>query len=194
MNPSDRPKLKIGVWRAIGGLGNYRLKQLLWPEGLPALVIGVGGAVAILSATNTADRAHFMGTLVQLSGTLLAIVFTALAILVALPAERYLRALQRDEADSDGMRHFLDPFLVAVGTQIAILILASAHGLVASNLSRGVEHAVFCAIGFLLIYGLLDIAALARSLVRHGVLRAAEAVRAAEAQENVHPLPERQSN
>jgi small-conductance mechanosensitive channel len=184
---------KVGVWRSIAALGSYKLKDLLWPEGLPAVIVGAGGAIALLGASELSSRIALMNNVIQLSAALLAVVFTALAIMVALPAGSYLRALQQDDPHSNGMQGFLSPFLVAVGTQIAILILALGYGPVAEHLSRNAEHVVFCVLGFLVIYGLLDVAALARSLVRHGIFRARDAVREAEETENVHALPERRS-
>ena len=42
---SDMPK--VGIMRAIIGLGDYRLRDLIWPEGLPALVLGAGGTEVV---------------------------------------------------------------------------------------------------------------------------------------------------
>jgi small-conductance mechanosensitive channel len=184
---------KVGIWRSVAHLGNYKLKDLLWPEGLPAIAIGIGGALAIVSATELSDRIAFMTTIAQLAAAFLAVVFTALVIMVALPSGSYLSALQKDDPWSNGMKDFLSPFLIAVGTQIAILLLAIGYGLAAQGVSESVEHIAFCVLGFLLVYGLLDIAALARSLVRHGILRARDAVREAEEDKKVHSLPGRRS-
>jgi len=169
MSPdADLPK--IGVWRAVG---EFKFKELFWPEGLCALVIGVGGSIPIIATTKVVDRAAAAGDLLILSGAFLAVVFTALAILVSLPSSSYLRLLG---ATSDGgMRRFLDPFLIAVGTQIAIVLLALTYRLVGADLPRWIEHASFGLISFLFIFGLLDIAALARQLVRHGLNRAEDA-------------------
>lgn len=184
---------KVGIWRSVAGLGNYKIKNLLWPEGGPAIVIGAGGAYALASTTQVADRMDLMGTILQLAGAFLAVVFTALAIMVALPSGRYLSALQKDDEQSDGMARFLAPFLLAVGTQIAVLLVALAYGLVADQVSLTVERAAFCLLGFLFVYGLLDIAGLARSLVKHGILRARNAVREFEEEDKVHSLDRRRS-
>jgi hypothetical protein len=189
----DSAAPKVGVWRSLARLGNYPSKNLLWPEGLPALAVGVGGAILVISNSELSDRTDLMGTIVGLAAALLAVVFTALAIMVALPAGSYLRALQRDDPGSDGMAGFLSPFLIAVGTQIAILFLALGYGLVSSHLSDTAEHLAFCLLGFLVAYGLLDVVALARSLVRHGILRARDAIQEADREAQVHTLPERRS-
>lgn len=184
---------RIGVWRAFWRLGDFRLKNLLWPEGLPALLLGGGGAVLLVRAGSVSDRADQMGGVVQLSAALLAVVFTALAIMVALPAGRYLRALQRDDAESDGMQRFLEPFLLVLGVEVLVLLLALVYPLAAESVPAGVEHGAFYALGFLLVYGLLDVVALARSIVRHGIGRAQDAVREAERDEKVTPITERRS-
>jgi hypothetical protein len=134
-----------------------------------------------------------MGTILQLAGAFLAVVFTALAIMVALPSGRYLSALQQDDEWSDGMASFLAPFLVAVGTQIAVLLLAMTYGLAADQVSETVERAGFCLLGFFFVYGLLDIAGLARALVKHGILRARNAVREFEDEAKVQQLHQRRS-
>jgi integrase len=77
-----------------------------------------------------------------------------------------------------GMRRFLDPFLVAVGTQVAIVLLCVAYRLVAQDVAAWetwIEHVAFGLISVLFVFGLFDIAALARQLVRHGILRAVDA-------------------
>lgn len=165
---------KVGVWRAILGLGDLRIKQLLWPEGLPALLLGFGGAVLIVRATSLSTRTSVTGGLVTLAGALLAVSFAALAIVVSLPSSRYLRALS--EGEKGGIQRFLDPFLVSIGMQLAIILLALGYGLLSPHVPRTVEHVAFYSLGFLFVFGLLDIAALARSLVRHGILRSLAAV------------------
>ncbi len=184
---------KIGVWRASAGLLDLRFKQILWPEGLPAVVVGGGGAVLIVRGSSVAERADAMSGILQLNITLLAIVFTALAIVVALPTGSYLRALQKDDPTSDGMIRFLNPFLFAVGVQVLLILYVIAFGLVSAAVSPTVEHLAFYVLGFLLVYGLLDVAGLARSLVKHGVYRAIDAVNEHDANSNVSPMPDRRT-
>lgn len=184
---------KIGAWRAAWRLSDLSLKRLLWPEGLPALVLGGGGAVLLVSASNAAERSHQMNSVVQLSAALLAVVFTALALMVALPSGRYLQALQRDDPDSDGMQRFLEPFLLTLGVEVAVLLLAISYPLAVGSVSAPVEHAAFYVLGFLVVYGLLDVVALARSVVRHGIGRAKESVREAEREGTVARLDDRRS-
>jgi hypothetical protein len=193
-HPKEMPK--IGILRAVGGLANYQLKDVLWPEGLPALLIGLGGSIMVVRATKLTVRLSAVGSLVGLSAALLAVVFAALAILVALPASRYLSALAATKPDESpsGFQRFLNPYLVAVGTQVTILLLAVAYGLVARRIPADVEHVAFYVIGFFFVYGLLDIAGLARSLVRHGVFRSEESATADEPSGDVRRLRDRRDS
>jgi hypothetical protein len=164
---------KIGVWRAVARLGDYKLKEAVWPEAVLAVVIGGGGAALAVRGTDLKDRLDVMGDVLPLAGAFLAVVFAALAIVVSLPATSYLRMLQ--QTPEGGMRRFLDPFLVAVGVQVLLLLLVLGYRLFADSVSWLIEHGAFYFIGFLFVFGLLDIVNLARQLVRHGILRAVDA-------------------
>jgi hypothetical protein len=161
------------VWRAVARLGDYKIRDFVWPEGVFALFIGVGGAVLIVKGTKLAERLDVAGDVLTLAGALLAVVFTALALVVSIPSQDYIRKMA--ETPNGGILRFLDPFLVAVGTQVTIVLLGLAYKLAAAHVPKAVEHAAFYTLGFLLTFGLLDVVALARSLVRHGVNRGVEA-------------------
>lgn len=190
---TDGGPAKVGVWRSAARLGGLRLDEILWPEGLPALIFGAGGAVLLVRASSVSERVGQMDSIVQLGAALLAVVFTALAIMVALPSGRYLQALQNDDPESDGMQRFLEPFLLALGVQLLVVVIALAYALGADAVSPPMEHAAFYVLGFLVVYGLLDVSALARSIVRHGIGRAVESVREAERTEKVTDLDRRRS-
>jgi hypothetical protein len=51
-----------------------------------------------------------------------------------------------------------------------------AYELGAEHVPWQLEHAAFYALSFLVVFGLLDVVALARSLVRHGLNRGIEAL------------------
>lgn len=180
---------RIGVWRAIGRLGDYKVRELAWPESAFALVLGVGGAVAIVHGTTLGNRLDVVGDVLTLAGALLAVVFTALALVVSIPSQDYIRKMA--QTPNGGTMRFLDPFLVAVGTQTSLVLLALAYKLAAEHISRPVEHTAFYAMGFLLVFGLLDVVALARSLVRHGVNRGIEAMSESTGDDAVQSLDRR---
>jgi hypothetical protein len=89
------------------------------------------------------------------------------------------------------MRRFLDPFLVAVGIQFVLLLGLVAYKLLAKSIGGTAEHVVFYVLGFLFVYGVLDVIALARSLVRHGIMRARDAVPEHDDDRKVPTLAER---
>lgn len=167
---------KVGIWRALGRLGDSTVRELLWPEVFFGLVIGLGGALAIIQPTELADRTAIVGDVLALSGALLAVVFTALALVVSIPSNDYLRRMM--EVSGGGLLRFLDPFLIAVATQAAVLLLGLAYSLAAEIVPWQVEHAAFYLLAFLVVFGVLDVVALARSLVRHGLNRGFEASQA----------------
>lgn len=167
----ERP---IGVWRALFAIADYKVREALWPEVVLALLIGGGGSALLLRATTVDQRVDAIGDVLTLAGAFLAVVFAALAIVVSLPSKTYLRMLE--ETRPGGMRLFLDPFLVAAGTQIFLILSAIAYTLAAADLGATFEHAIFYVVGFAFVFGLLDIAGLARQLARHGILRAQDAL------------------
>jgi hypothetical protein len=191
MNSPEEPR--VGIWRAFRALGHYRLVDALWPEVIFGFVIGVGGAVLAIQSTDTATRVEIAADVLALAGVLLAVTFAALAFVVAIPSGGYLRLL--GETSDGGMQRFLDPYLVAVGAQVALILLAIGYRIFAESVSDPVDHVAFAALGFLVVFAILDIAALARQLVLHGVLRAQEAVIEAGETEgsrgSVKRLPER---
>lgn len=166
---------KVGVWRAVGRLGSYTVREFLWPEGLLGVVIGVGGSLLIVKGTSAANRVDAVSDVLALSGALLAVVFTALALVVSIPSVSYIRKMA--ETPGGGMIRFLDPFLVAVGTQVSILLGGFAYKLGVGHVPWQLEHVAFYTLSFLVVFGLLDVVALARSLVRHGLNRGIEALR-----------------
>jgi hypothetical protein len=191
MNKPQAPQ--VGVWRAFRALGQYRLVDAMWPGVFFALAIGAGGAALAIQSTDTATRVEFASEALTLAGVLLAVTFAALAFVVAIPPGSYLRLL--GETSDGGMQKFLDPFLMAVGAQIGLILLAIGYRLFATHVPNSVDHIAFGGLGFLVVFAILDIAALARQLVFHGVLRARDAVIEAEETEasggSVKRLPER---
>ena len=188
---SEDLQRRVGVWRA---LGDFKLSEAVWPEGALALVLGVGGAIVVIANTTPAERSTAVGSVIVLGGAFLAVVFAALAIVVAIPSDSYLRTL--DQTPGGGVRRFLDPFLIAVGTQITLILLAVGYQLLASHVDKRIEHVAFGAVGFLFVFGVLDLAALARALVRHGIMRAANTRLDDDATQSgsVRQLPDRRSS
>ena len=165
---------RVGLWRAVGRLKDMKAGELLWPELTSGLLIGVGGGVWIVDTTHLDGRLTLVSEMLPLAGALLAVVFAGLALVVSIPSQDYIRAMA--QVPGGGIVRFLDPFLIAVGTQVGLILLAFAYQAGAKHVTPPIEHAAFYVIGFLLVLGLLNIVALARSLVRHGVNRGIEAL------------------
>lgn len=189
MKGADDLNQPVGVWRA---LGEFKLKEMV-PETALALLVGGGGAALVVRATDVADRADVMNEVMALAGAFVAVTFTALALVVSIPSTSYLRMLH--ETRDGGIRRFLDPFLLGVGVQITVILIALAFRLVAEDVAWWLEHAGFYVLGFLFAFAVLDLAALARQLVRHGILRAVDATIAEEEKEaaDVRRLPGRRA-
>jgi hypothetical protein len=194
--PPERSPLQdaeeAGIWRAFRALGDYKFKDVLWPEITLGVILGAGGSVLVIHSTTVDERIALAGEVLTLAGVLLAVTFAALAFVVSIPSGSYLRML--GETRDGGMRRFLDPFLVAIGTQIALIVLAFAYRIFADSVPRQLEHVVFAVMACLLLFALFDIAALARQLVRHGILRAIDSTLNEPADgddQNVHSLSER---
>ena len=189
MNPP-----RVGVWRAVGRLGSYTVRELFWPEAVFGVIIGVGGSVAIIRGTKLTDRIQSVGDVLTLGGALLAVIFTALALVVSIPSTDYIRKMA--DTLNGGILRFLDPFMVAVGTQVAVLLFGFGYRLAAAHVPWKVEHAAFSVLAFLVVFGLLDVVALARSLVRHGVNRGVEALSNSDTQDpaNLRRLDDRRGS
>lgn len=178
MNPVDGIDRPVGFWRALVALGDERLKRALWPEFVLALLIGGAGSILIVRSTRLTERLALTGDLLALAGAFLAVVFTALALVASISSRSYLLMLA--ETRDGGIHRFLNPFLIGVGVQVATILLTVGYKVGAAHVSPTLEHVTFYVIGFLFAFGTLDICALARILVRHGVLRAADAALTAQ--------------
>lgn len=150
-------------------LAKTPLGDLLWPEGLGAALIGIGGGTALLSITGVAERLALVGDGLQLLGVLLGVVFAAFALMIAFFSDDYVRAL--DGVDG-GIGSFMRPFTIAVGVQLTTIFVTLGYRAAGSWLPETIEKVVFVAWAFLLAYALLDVMALARNISMHGLARA----------------------
>lgn len=174
MNTNRSTIERVGIVSAVLDL---RLRDLVWPEGTLAAIL-TGGAAYLTTVTTHAERHAAVNAELNLSAAFVAVVFAALAIVVSLPSSSYLRMLA--ETPGGGMWQFLAPFLITLGAQIAAVVGALAYTLMAAHVRLLFEQVSFTVIAFLFAFGLLDLAALGRQLVKHGILRAHDAVLAAE--------------
>jgi MFS family permease len=146
-----------------------RLSDLAAPEVVFGAVIGVGLAVSLDLLSKPAERIAVAGDYLPIAGALLGIVFAGFALVIALMTDEYLRWLE--DTDS-GVIGFLSPFMVSVGLQVGTLLGAVLFRATASHLPLSAEKWFFGVISVLFFVAALDIVALARSILMHGVARA----------------------
>jgi hypothetical protein len=164
-----RLRREVGFW---GTLGRMRFSQLASPEFLGALTLGAGGSLALLWHTDATSRVGIVGDFLILSGALLGIVFAGFSLVVMLLSDSHLRWL--NEAPG-GVKAFLTPFVFATGLQVGTILGSVIYRAAGSVLPSSAEKAVFVVLSFLFVYALLDVVALARNLVAHGLVRSGSA-------------------
>jgi len=146
-----------------------QLSDLVAPEVIFGVLIGVGLAVLLGHVGTRADRVSVAGDYLTIAGALLGIVFAGFALVIALMSDEYLRWL---DDTSSGVVGFLSPFIVSVGLQVATLLGAILYRSTVGHLPHGADKWFFGVVSVLFFTAALDVVALARSVLMHGVARA----------------------
>jgi hypothetical protein len=144
--------------------------DLLGVEFLFAALIGAGGGIVILHLATLPTRVSVAGDCLVIAGALIGVVFAGFALVIAIISDSYMRFL--NETVSDGVLAFLRPFIIVLGVQIATILVAVFYRALAADVSERVENIAFVALLFLFVLSTLELIALARSLLAHGVARA----------------------
>lgn len=148
---------EMGFWPL---LWRHRRAVLGGPEFVWALVVAMpGGFLAAIHLTQDA-RADAAALFLVVAAALLAVVFTAMAILVAV-ASNDLLVLVEDALD-DGVSDLAYPFVIGTGLQVMSLLTTGGYLIVGPQLIAVAEEAWFGAALFLTVFALLDLVALAR--------------------------------
>lgn len=158
----------VGFWRSLRKLSG---EDIFGPEVLTALLLGVGGGTALLGQTTSAGRAGIAVDFLYVVAPLLGVVFAAFALVISLFSDDYIRVLNEHP---DGVAAFLRPFLVTIGLQVGTVLLAIAYRAGATLVPSQVEVGTWLALCFLFVFALLDVVALGRGVLLHGVTRAEE--------------------
>jgi hypothetical protein len=156
---------QFGFWRS---LGRMQLSDLLAPEVFFGVVIGVGLTVLLIHVDNLNSRLGVVGDYLPIAGALLGIVFAGFALVIALFSDDYLRWLEQTDS---GVAGFLSPFMVSVGLQVGTLIASVLYRATAAHLPPTAEKWFFGVVSVLFFTASLDVVALARSVLMHGVAR-----------------------
>ncbi|MEU7890255.1 hypothetical protein AB0B54_32545 [Microbispora bryophytorum] len=156
---------RYGFWASIGRM---RLRDLVAPEIAFGVIIGGAGSYLLISTTTTKDRIEIAGDYLQIASALAGVVFAGFALVIALLSDHYMRWLQKLES---GVFGFLAPFMVSTGLQVGTLVLAVAYRASGEHINPKVEPWAFGVTSVLFFIAALDVVALARSVLMHGVAR-----------------------
>lgn len=156
---------RLGFWSAVGTM---RLRDLAAPEIFGGLVLGVSGSILLINFATLAERRAVAGDLLTIAGALVGVVFAGFALVIALLSDDYLKWL--DSSDS-GIVGFLSPFLISIGLQVGSVLSTVIYRALADQVPAAVEHWAFGVACVLFSVAILDVVALARSVLMHGVAR-----------------------
>src|SRR6266516_2089562 len=104
-----RLRRQFGFWRS---LGRMQLSDLMTPEIVFGVLIGVGLAISLGSVDKPTGRQGVVGDYLVITGALLGIVFAGFALVIALMPDDYLPWQEDVESSVIG---FLSPFMVSAG-------------------------------------------------------------------------------
>lgn len=158
---------RFGFW---GSIGRLKLSDLAAPEFAFGALLGGGGGWYLAHTLSAEERVSTAQDFLLLAPALLGIGFAAFALIIALMSDQYLRLLQQTK---DGVLSFLSPFVIATGLQAGTILATVAYRAAAVRLPHEVEVAAFIALCVLFTVSVLDVVALARSVLMHGMARAA---------------------
>ena len=164
------PRKEVGF---VGSLGKMTFLQFLWPEGVIALFVGVGGGSCVVRWGSVTEQSAVINEGLAIVGVLLGIVFAAFSLLFALSSDDYLRLLSKVEG---GIVTFTQPFILALGFQIITIFFAIGYNASVGHVTSKISSGVFVFWCFLFSYVLVDVLALARNVALHGIYRARLAV------------------
>jgi len=170
---------EVGFWPT---LFNFRLGELLLqPEFFSSVIVGVGGGVGLLLITERTARVTTASDFLAIIGALLGVVFAAFALVISLFSDSYLKWLNKAP---QGVRGFLAPFMFTIGLQVGTILLVVGYRATALEVPPKVEKPAWVFLCFAFTYSMLNIVALARAVLGHGITRA----RAAEIGEPDSPV------
>ncbi|MDQ2873323.1 MAG: hypothetical protein M3Y33_00215 [Actinomycetota bacterium] len=163
---SSLDRKKMGFWYAMGHLDAI---QLIGIEGVFALLVGIPGSLILNHIDKVADRINVAADYLSIVGALLGVVFAAFALVIAFLSDSYILQLRKNPK---GVSAFFVPFTVNIGVEVGLVIGVVAYKAAANHLTRVYEQAYFVVISVMFIYALLNVMALARNVMAHGVTRA----------------------
>ena len=160
-----RLRREVGFWASVGRL---RVGDLWSPEIIGGVLLGVGAGVLAERYTQVDARVTIAGDFMAPAATLIGVVFAALALVVALMSDEYLRMLGSVKG---GVLAFLGNFMLVIGLLVGSLLSAVVYRATAARLPTAVEQWAFGALAVLFAVSTLEVVALTRSVLMHGLAR-----------------------
>lgn len=157
---------KFGFWYIVF---EYKKSKLAGKEAIVALVIGGIGGVEVVRLTSVAQRIAITGDFLTLVSALVGVVLAGFALVVAFLSESYTLQLQKNPK---GVRTFFAPFMVNIGMDVGLVIGIVAYRAVAASLPHFIEKTSFVVLATGFVFAALNITALTRTVMAHGVTRA----------------------
>jgi hypothetical protein len=153
----------------VNAIGKSRVASLIWPEGVGAAIVGIGGASLLLEYTDLEARLRTASDALVVLSPLLGVILAALTLVIAVSSNEYVNLLKKT---SGGVVAFYRPFIIAIGLEIWTILLVIAYRATAQEVSQDAEGWMFRIVGFLVAFCLLDVLAVARSVLMHAMSRA----------------------
>lgn len=161
-----RERRLVGFWASLRHVGWRGLWTWEFAGGAVVAILGGG---SLLPVTNAASRHDIAGDYLSLTSALLGVVFAALALVAALMTDSYLAMLAQT---SGGVLAFLRPFMVVIGVQVGAVLGVVGYRAFGERLVNEAEIAWFVGVTILFTVSTLEVVALTRSVLLHGVARA----------------------
>jgi hypothetical protein len=157
----------FSFWRIVRDQWGWRLFHY---EAIFACFIALGAGIPLAHLTNVSDRIAIAGDFLTLISAILGLLLAAFALVVAFFTESYTMLLQR--YNPRGVRAFFSVFMINIGVDVGVVLLTIGYRAGANYLPSPVEKPAFVALAALFVYALLNVVAVTRNVMAHGVTRA----------------------
>ncbi len=155
---------KVGF---LPNLGRQRVVSLLWPEGLFALTIGGLGFYVLYGSSTASVQNQLAGDLLTVLAPLLGVVLAALAVVVAVTSLETRLAMDQVP---NGVMAFFSPFILAIGFEIVAILVVLGYRATAELVDPSTQRWLFATVGAVAVFALVDVLAVARTVLMHALL------------------------
>ena len=152
----------------VTSVSKLTIGSVLWPEGASALLVGGGGAIALLQVSSLRTRLEVAADALVVLAPLLGVVVAGLTLVIVVSSDNYLRLLAKTNKDPIA---FYRPFMVAIGIEIWTMLTIITYRAIAMKVASALEHYLFALVCVSFVFALLDIIAIARNVLMHTLVR-----------------------